>query len=291
MGIYNRDYFRDENSSGWKGQSGGPWAVWQRILAITIGVYLVQLLIIPFTGYFELSVIEVAYQGQVWRLLSYAFLHAVDDVFHLLFNMLFLYLFGRRLESMLGQKEFTLFYLASAIFSGLTFLTFYLFYYPNSSVIGASGAIMSLVILYALYFPREKLSFLGIFDIEMKYFAGGYVLLNVFPLISELQGLSPEGRTSYVTHLGGILFAWIYYSQKLRLSSWLDSLTGLFKPRKKASRAPLKIYKEEEPAEGHIEAEVDRILQKIQDHGEASLTDKERKVLKQGSEYYKNRKK
>ena len=64
--------------------------------------------------WFELDPSKVLYQGQVWRLLTHAFCHERQGLFHILFNMLFLYWFGCTLEGMYGEREFLLFYLAAA---------------------------------------------------------------------------------------------------------------------------------------------------------------------------------
>ena len=97
----------------------------------------------------------MVYQGQVWRLLTHAFCHDRYGVFHILFNMLFLYWFGCTLESMYGSREFLLFYLAAAVFAGLAFVGLDLYTGSRIPGIGASGAVMAVTMLYAMHFPRD----------------------------------------------------------------------------------------------------------------------------------------
>ncbi|HBN77775.1 MAG TPA: hypothetical protein DD473_18590 [Planctomycetaceae bacterium] len=89
-----------------------------------------------------------------------------------------------------------------------------------------------------------------------------------------------------MAHLGGGLFAYIYYSNRIRLSNWTGSFSGL-KTNPLRGKSNLKIYREDDNT--NLDVEVDRILQKINEQGESSLTKKERKILTQASEKYKNR--
>lgn len=291
MGIENRDYFRDDEQrrgpGGYGGSSAGSWPVWQKLLAITGVAFVIQLLIPSFTDWFELAPDAVIYYGQVWRLLTYAFLHNPLQIFHILFNMLLLFFFGRRLESMYGGREFAWFYCISAIFAGICFLGFGLYFRDLTPVIGASGAVMAVTILYALHFPRERILLWGLIAVEMRWLAAFILILDLHPVLLQLSGNGFPDQVAHTAHLGGALFAWIYYSNKLRLSTWTRSVEDAVKTRTAQQRTKLKIYREE--SEADLEGEVDRILQKIQDHGEASLSDRERKTLQQASQKYKNR--
>lgn len=288
MGIYDRDYYRKEPAdySG-RPMGGGArfWPIWQKIIALTAGVFVLQLLFPSLTQWLSLSD-EALFRGQIWRLLSYAFVHG-DDIFHILMNMLFLYFFGRRLESMYGGKEFALFYCVAAVFSGLFIILLDSLFHDSRSTIGASGAVLALVMVYTLHFPRERIYLFGIVPIEMRWLMGFILIFDLFPVLMQLGGTISHDGISHAGHLGGALFGYLYYKFRWRLSRMADSLSsmGSFKFPKRGPR--LKIYTEESPEE--LEAEVDRILQKINAEGEASLTDKERKTLKNASERYKNR--
>ncbi len=288
MGINNRDYIREDQPGYGGGGSYGstaPWPVWQKLIFLTMLVFVGQILIPQVTQWFYLSS-EAVLHGQVWRLLTYAFLHDPGSLFHILFNMLVVYFFGRRIESMYGGKEFTLFYCTSAIFAGLCFILWSLFLRDTSPALGASGAVVAIVILYALHFPREKVYLWGLIAVEMRWLAGFIVIVDLYPVLVQLGGNNPGGNVAHMAHLGGGLFAYIYYSNRIRLSNWTGSFSGL-KTNPLRGKSNLKIYREDDNT--NLDVEVDRILQKINEQGESSLTKKERKILTQASEKYKNR--
>ena len=95
--------------------------------------------------------------GQVWRLLSYAFCHDKSNLFHLLLNMLVLYWAGEALELSYGSREFLLFYLTGAVVAGLTFLTMDLLTPAVGGMVGASGAVMAALMLFAIHYPRHEI--------------------------------------------------------------------------------------------------------------------------------------
>jgi membrane associated rhomboid family serine protease len=99
--------------------------------------------------------------GQIWRLVSYMFLH--DGVFHVLFNMLFLWMFGVELERMWGTRYFVKYYFITGIAAAVTtilvsFIPFFglqALYF--SRTVGASGAIVAVLLAYGLYFPHREI--------------------------------------------------------------------------------------------------------------------------------------
>ncbi len=89
--------------------------------------------------WFELQTNKVVRQGQVWRLLTCAFCHDRFSLWHILFNMLFLYWFGRMLEPLYGSREFLLFYLTAAVVASLCYIGLDLFTRHSVPAIGASA--------------------------------------------------------------------------------------------------------------------------------------------------------
>src|SRR5262249_45401932 len=113
--------------------------------------------------WFSLRVSDVL-DGQVWRLVTYAFLHGSFS--HLFWNMLFLWWFGSDLEEIYGWREFLCFYLVAAAVGGLGYMVHValqpnFFVIPNGRLlipaIGASGAVTALLLLCALHFPRRQI--------------------------------------------------------------------------------------------------------------------------------------
>src|SRR6516164_553432 len=128
MGIYDRDYYRREGPSfldafARQGQVC-KWLVITNIIVFIIQVVTRQQVVVegvrlpfwrePFTELFVL-IPERVWAGEVWRLLTHAFLHSVTDPWHILFNMLFLWWFGQDLEERYGHWEFMAFYLVAAV--------------------------------------------------------------------------------------------------------------------------------------------------------------------------------
>src|SRR5262249_52338601 len=109
----------------------------------------------PFTDWLVLGVPEVLH-GQVWRLGTYAFLHSPSSLWHILWNMLFLWWFGTDMEDMYGPREFLGFYLASAVAGGLMFVAASLAW-PGlgSYALGASGAVTAVMVLFAIHYPTR----------------------------------------------------------------------------------------------------------------------------------------
>jgi membrane associated rhomboid family serine protease len=110
----------------------------------------------------------------VWQLATYMFIHA--GVFHLLFNMLVLWMIGTELERMWGMRYFLKFYFVTGIGAGA--LTVLISLLPfgfaatlyHAVIIGASGAIFGLLLAYALYFPDRLIYMYFLFPIKVKYF-------------------------------------------------------------------------------------------------------------------------
>ena len=143
----------------------------------------------------ELDPTKTVEHGQIWRLVT-AFCHNRYALWHLLFNMLLLYWFGQRLESMYGSTEFLLFYLMAAVSASMAFVS--LAYYDGLKVpaIGASGAIMGLMMLYVIFYPYEQ--FLLFWFIPVPLWA----LLSLYVLYDRASGFAGPGRRQNVHGCG-----------------------------------------------------------------------------------------
>jgi len=155
-----------------------------------------------FTYKFGLTPALVTHKFYLWQLVTYIFLHDTTQFFHILFNMLALWMFGSELESVWGTRQFTKFFFICGIGAGL--LTVLLS--PNSLVatIGASGAIYGILAAYGILFPNRTIIFI-IFPIPAKWFVLG---LGAMAFLSSLSA-SGSG-IAHVAHLGGMLCGLIY---------------------------------------------------------------------------------
>ena len=145
---------------------------------------------------------------RVWQLATYMFLHS--GVFHILFNMLALWMFGAELERRWGTRYFLKFYFVTGIGAGI--LTVLISMLPfgfasqlyRSNIIGASGAVYGLLLAYALNFPDRPIYMYMVFPIPAKYFVLIMGLLAFYSSVAEQSGIANA------THLGGLLVAYLF---------------------------------------------------------------------------------
>jgi membrane associated rhomboid family serine protease len=314
MGIENRDYYRDSpvysdggGGGGWSAGSVAP--VCKYLLIITIAVFVLQLFTAPQVGavgerydlvqkWLQLDGTKVIGQGQVWRLVTCAFCHSRKKIFHIVFNMLFLFWFGRTLERMYGSREFLLFYITAALMASLAYIGLDLITGENVPMIGASGAVMGVMMLYAIHFPRQQILLFFVIPLEIRWLVLFYVIFDLYPVLLELSGsgaaLEPSGKeqsggVAHAAHLGGLAFGFVYWRWHLRLEKFWLSLRALRFDRLFGSRRGIRLHQpSREGKQKSMDAKVDRILEKIHAEGEASLTARERQVLMKASQQYKD---
>lgn len=291
MGFEDRDYYRDPE---WQPDQGGQSAVRWLIVLCAI-VFLGQMLEPRVTTWLELTTGDTLSKGQIWRLLTYAFCHNTRDVLHLLFNMLCLWFFGRSVQERLGNREFVAFYLLAAIVAGLSYLGLHAgFLRDHSTVTGASGATMAVMALFAMWYPRQQVLLFAVLPIEIRWLVIAYVVIDTLPVWAALQGKQVSDGIAHVAHLGGLLFGFAYAIFEWRLSDWLSFRRVPAWWRERERRKSIKLYSPdsdatEAPAEMDLDAKVDDILRKIHEHGETSLSDRERRVLSEASRRYRER--
>jgi membrane associated rhomboid family serine protease len=153
--------------------------------------------------------------GYVWQFVSYMFLHG--GLFHILFNMLALWMFGVELERMWGSRFFTKYYFVcgvGAAFTTLLVALMFRFLQPGTQTaetlfgiptIGASGAIYGVLLAYALYFPDRPIYMYLVFPIPAKYFV---MIIGAISLLSSMGG--PGSGVAHTTHLGGLVAGYLY---------------------------------------------------------------------------------
>jgi membrane associated rhomboid family serine protease len=299
MGIYDRDYYRREGPS-FLGSITSTSQVCRWLIGINIAVFVLQILVRGFTNAFDLDV-DAVLQGQVWRLLTYAFLHDPGNVWHIVWNMLFLWWFGTDVEEIYGSREFLAFYLTAALLGGFGFLAgYYAMDMPGARCLGASGAVTAVLVLCAMHFPTRIILVFMILPVPIWLFVVISVGKDAYYLLRNI-----DSGTAVTVHLAGAAFAFLYYKAQWRvlyLTSWLRSLL------RQRSRPNLRVYREEPqqpvsvaapPAapgaqptgdvDEHLEAKLDAILEKVARHGQNSLTESERQILLRASEVYKKR--
>jgi len=231
--------------------------------------------------------------GHVWTLLTYGFLHDTGNLLQILSYLLTLYFIGGEVLSILGTRRFIGFYFSALAAGGAFWMAVHWRFsglHPEV-LLGASGAVWGLITLYACFFPNREISQLLFFVLPIrlkpKYLAYGLLAIDLFGLVFyEILGSPSPLGAAHSAHLGGMAAAWIYFRYihesdwsfssgraDIQLPRWLKQ-QGASKP---AGAAPA--YNVNIGDRGHLRAEVDRILDKINSHGFGSLSAEEKRIL------------
>jgi membrane associated rhomboid family serine protease len=305
MGIYSRDYLRDDRR-GWTagGLWGTPGCKW--IIIANIVVFVLQLVTMRPTQYVERngemlmlpggSVVTHALDldparllhGEVWRLVTYSFCHDPGSVLHILFNMLFVGWWGTTLERMYGTREFVLFYLTAAVAAGLAFLGLSLAQGDPTPAIGASGAVMAIMALYAIFFPRDEILLFFFIRVQIRFVVLAYLIFDLLPVLQSFSGAGNRDGVAHAAHLGGLAFGFAYHRFGWRIDRLGGALAPLLNRRRLVRPRHVRVYRPPEEAPQSFDLKVDAILDKIHSQGEASLTEQERDILRKASERYKS---
>lgn len=292
MGLEDREYLKNEGYGSSFGYSpgGSGQSVCKLLIMINVAVFLLQIFSNGFVEDWFAMQTDSVLSGQIWRLLTYGFCHSPTELFHILFNMLFLWWFGPRLESIYGSREFVVFYLTSIIVAGLAYAGIDLVTGNPTRMLGASGGVMAVVTLYACHFPRQIIYLFFVIPIELRWLVGLLAIIDLHPLLLELKNRGTANNVAHAAHLGGMAFGFLYWKKSLRLDGFLSGLTKWWKVKKSGFKV---VGAEPDPKPDRrtqkLEADVDSILDKINREGEASLTRSERKTLEKASRELRNR--
>lgn len=281
----------------------------QAFIAITIAVMFVQTAIGPSDMSAWLGFDSSRLPGRWWTAFTYMFVHG--GLVHLLANLYPLYLFGPRLERHWGAdgggaKRFTWFYLVCGL-GGVVFEL--LFMRGGGALIGASAAVFGVMTAYAMQWPDDEVYVLFIVPVRARTLAVG---LLVFNLVLGVMTTGAGGlNMAYCAHLGGVIAAYIY--MRMSASGGMDqvqqrvaNIPDADEPPRAIPRNPPRRERGDEvddivaksraiagkrvvsmsPKTRRGEAradELNRVLDKISQHGIESLTSDERKVLEEMS--------
>lgn len=220
-------------------------------------------------------------QLEVWRLVTFQFLHA--GFWHLFFNMFGLWVFGRIVEEQLGGKKYLAFYLVCGIFGGLLYLVLNLAgvlglklpgaltVQVTTPLVGASAGVFGVLMACAYIAPKAVVQLLfPPIPIEMRYLAYAFLGLAVWNLVTGKQNAGGEAA-----HVGGALAGFFFIRRVYLLNDFFD----VFQRKSTSAGAKRKPSK----TDARSDAEIDRILDKVSRDGLASLTDKEKKALSAAS--------
>lgn len=323
MGIYDRDYVRAETGRGGGILGGGfrrgPWTANTWLIVSNVLIHILAVTVLSRAngrgpggwsvlheyghfsvakGFFEIVrtvdpatqqvVSAVQLNLEVWRLLTFQFLHDPNSIWHLLFNMFGLWIFGPMVEEVLGRSKYLAFYLVCGIMGGVLYVFLNLLGMagltipgvlnadPSTPLVGASAGVFGVIMACAYLSPNTivQLIFPPI-PLKMKWLAYGYVGLALFNLLTS--GRNAGGDAA---HIGGAIGGYFFIRNTHHLGDFFDVLGNSNKPRKPGAA---KGTKKPRRSDGPSEAEIDRILAKVNTKGIASLTSKEKKTLERAS--------
>lgn len=318
MGLEDRDYSRESwaGGGGWGAGSswGGAGSSWGGAASLSVTVKLIIINAVIFladtglsdqqprhfeampvgaeaggqdaqlsfmTRWFAVSGETIANPLGWYRFLTYGFVHDNQTIWHVGFNMLALFFFGRAVEARLGSREFLRYYLVAILLGGLVGALRWAIpalasgaALPAIPIVGASGAVAAVLILFAIYYPQATILLMFVFPVKAW-------LVAVLFVVGDFFGMLGDGRVAHEVHLAGAAWAGLYHLKRWRLAEvplpQLGALAGLLR-----RRPNLRLHDPDKKLARQEQA-VDRILDKIQQSGIDSLTPSERRTLEKHS--------
>jgi len=274
-------------AGGWRGGYGAPRArvafprlspMVKWLLIATVGVFVVQMYLehargvslALYLGVVPRAVIE---RLCVWQVFTYMFLHstAPNHIIHIIINMLFLYWFGVELERVLGRRRFLGLYLGGGVAGGIAYAVSQYVVGMRSPAIGASAAVMAVMVVYAFHFPNRTIYLFYCIPIAVKWFALAAIAMDVlYSVTSYADGVA------HTAHLGGALYGFLHW----RLGPRLARYFGRFGDRR---------LEREARRRAADERRLDKLLAKISREGFDSLSRREREFLTEQSRRRRDR--
>ncbi len=204
----------------------------------------------------------------LWQLVTSGFLHSVIHPTHVLWNMVQLYFFGTMLEGAVGSRRFLFIYFGAMLLGGLFHIVVEIATGALAPGIGASGAVLGVVVAMATLRPKARV-FVFFIPVTLVLLAGVIVAIDLLSALRDLKMETSDGIGHWV-HLGGAVFGFTAIKLGWGRTDWLARW-----------RAKREIAHEE--SRKSREVRMDQLLQKIHKEGMGSLTRKEKEFLKRAS--------
>jgi len=281
MGLYDRDYTQSDYDGGGYGRRPQMRMMFPRISPVVKWLLIINIAVFVLTAAFRplaifaldwLSVypLTAAMSLQLWRIITYQFLHDMGGFGHIFVNMVVLYFFGIMLERSWGSKRFLTFYLICGATGGILYpILAHIGWLTVGPLIGASGAILGIIAACAVLAPNMRVYVFGIFPMRLVTLALIVAGIAVFTLVLPDQFGNAGGEAA---HLAGMVAGALYvFSQ-----SWRSQFRSRIKHR----------FGEKKKISGHnLQVDLDGILDKVHRNGIHSLTRREKRVLRQATEF------
>ena len=226
-----------------------------------------------------------AFLFKPWTFLTYSFFHS--SFLHLLFNMMVLNFASQLFLTFFTQKQYLGLYVLSAVFSGIVFVLSYYFLNYSASIVGASAAIMAILVAATTYQPLMNVRLLLIGNVKLWHITGVILILDLMQFRLGNMG-------GHISHLAGAFFGFVFIKLlqngtdlSLIISKILDFFANLFS---KSSSTPFKkVHKNyskptQKPTSRIVtkdktQQQIDEILDKISQSGYDCLTSEEKEFL------------
>jgi membrane associated rhomboid family serine protease len=298
MGLYDRDYYRDEQPGI---RLSTNWSAVATLIGINVLVFIAEL----FTTGPRASWIEhhlalqpdlLEHPWNFWQLLTYGFVHDSSSPWHIVFNMIGLWFFGSEVETVYGKLEFYKVYISTIILAGLANLIISSTSQIQGPLIGASGGVMGVAVIFACHFPRRLIYIYGIIPVPAMVCVIAFVALDFVGTLSTQDPMKGPS-VAHWAHLAGAAFGFLYYRTGWNLFRLWPRGWSAKRIRMPMRGPKLRVHREsddeidEAPPDdylttGRLQKRVDELLEKISRSGEGSLTDEERQFLADASRRY-----
>ena len=276
MGIYDRDYYREDELRPlmpWDGKS-----MVTLLIIANVVLFVANFLFFnrnnALTDLLVLHAADVTAPLQWYRLVTAGFAHG--GVTHILFNMATLYFLGQNVEAKYGKWEFLRIYMVSLILCNLAWCGLHYASEPSQGVLGASGAVTTIAMLFVFSFPHATLYLYGAIPVKAW-------LLGVLMIVGNIFGTA--NYIAYDVHLVGAAFAAAYFYGNLNFG-FMGRFVSQISDRSSARRAKLKVHRPVDSPSGAPDKDqekADRILEKIHREGKDSLTAAESRFMEKYS--------
>ncbi|MCG3139147.1 MAG: Rhomboid protease GlpG [Phycisphaerae bacterium] len=286
MGWQDRDYAPEtqyQRMMGWNWtRSVRRMSVTKALIIINVAVFVLDMLLSfggrssPIFNYGAMYTPAVQ-AGQVWRLITSMFLHDTHSLWHIIFNMWSLYMFGAHLEAQWGRRKFFLVYMICGLLGGLLYMVLNITGWLEPRLaIGASGAILGIIGACSILYPRMMVI---VFIIPMRLRTLSWVMLVIYTMNILQKGVNAGGDAAHIAGLlAGAGYAWFTRRSLFTPPAWETSRVI------KVKVVPTNTQQNfQQSVDQSLQGEVDRILQKISTQGITSLTDDEKQILKRAS--------
>ena len=223
------------------------------------------------------------FASRPWTILTYAFSHSLGDIWHIVFNMITLYWFGKLFIEYLGSDKLIALYVLGALAGAAVYLLMsntvpFFMARAGSGMVGASGAVYAVLVACATLLPDYTFFLLFLGPVRIKYIALFFIVVSFLGTVSTNAG-------GNLAHLGGALMGYVYTKQLQSGNNWggwitavLQWIGGLFRPRIRVTHR--RSEPSRKPSKQEIsQKEIDDILDKISAGGYDSLSKEEKEKL------------